>query len=133
MYYKIVNVFDVDMLLEAVEAGCILEIKNMPEDYQKACSMAAQSLREQILRFDTFYTEQRSPDADLGGYAYFIPTLEDATKFFDRIKERHNITDMPSEYADIVAENTTIEFIEELFILSADFAIICTYPRRKNR
>ena len=35
MYYKVVNQFDIDMLLKAAEEGFVPEIKNKPEDYKK--------------------------------------------------------------------------------------------------
>lgn len=132
MYYKVVNQFDIDMLLKAAEEGFVPEIKNKPEDYKKACKLSIQSLKEQILRFDLFYGEHRKPDADLGGYAYFLPTLEDVLRFFSEIKARHGLTELPSEFDDTVAETADTEFVEELFIPSSDFAILCTYPRRKN-
>ena len=132
MFYKVVNGFDADMLLEALEDGFVSDIKSMPADYRKACSQANQSLNEQIMRFDEFYDKYRNPDRDLGGFAYFLPTIEDAERFLDKIKEWHHITDMPSEYEDIVAEYHDVEFVEELFILSSDFGLVILYPRRKN-
>ena len=132
MYYKVVNKFDADMLKKAAEQGFVRDIENKSEHYKKACELSVQSLLEQVLRFDTFYGARRQPDNDLGGYAYFFPTLEDVSNFFGKIKEWHGITNLPSEYDDVVAENDDIEFVESLFIPSSDFALVFTYPRRKK-
>ena len=134
MYFKIVNKFDAEMLKMAVEEGFVRDIENKSERYKKACELSVQSLLEQVLRFDTFYGARRQPDKDLGGYAYFLPTLEDVSKFLKTIKEWHGITKLPSEYDDVVAEmeDEDTEFVEQLFIPSSDFALVFTYPRRKS-
>ena len=132
MYFKIVNKFDADMLKMAAEQGFVRDIENKPEQYKKACELSVKSLLEQVLRFDTFYGARRQPDKDLGGYAYFLPTLEDVSNFFEKIKEWHGITKLPSEYDEVVAETDDTLFVEQLFIPSSDFALVFTYPRRKS-
>jgi len=132
MYYKVVNKFDAEMLKMAAEEGFVRDIENKSEHYKKACELSVQSLLEQVLRFDTFYGARRQPDNDLGGYAYFFPTLEDVSNFFGKIKEWHGITNLPSEYDEVVAETDDTEFVEQLFIPSSDFALVFTYPRRKK-
>ena len=134
MYFKIVNKFDAEMLKMAVEEGFVRDIENKPEQYKKACELSVQSLLEQVLRLDKYYDARRQPDNDLGGYAYFLPTLEDVSNFFGKIKEWHGITNLPSEYDDVVAEmeDEDTEFVEQLFIPSSDFALVFTYPRRKK-
>ena len=131
MYYKVVNGFDADMLLKAAEEEFVFELKNKSVEYREGAKLAIQSLREQVVRIDSFYSETRSADSDLGGYAYFLPTCEDVEQFFKSIKEWHHITELPSEFTDVVAETEAVEFVEELFLPSSDFAIVCTYPRRK--
>ena len=132
MYYKVVNKFDADMLKMAAEKGFVREIESKSESYKEACGLAIQSLLEQVLRLDTYYTARRCPDKDMGGYAYVFPTLDDVSQFFGKIKEWHGITKLLSEYDDVVAENDDIEFVESLFIPSSDFALLFTYPRRKK-
>ena len=71
MYYKVVNGFDADMLLKAAEEEFVFELKNKSVEYREGAKLAIQSLREQVVRIDSFYSETRSADSDLGGYAYF--------------------------------------------------------------
>lgn len=131
MYYKVVNGFDADMLLKAAEEEFVFELKNESVEYRERAKLAIQSLREQVVRLDLYYNERRRADTDLGGYAYFLPTCEDVERFLKSIKEWHHITELPSEFTDVVAETEAVEFVEELFLPSSDFAIVCTYPRRK--
>ena len=131
MYYKVVNGFDADMLLKAAEEEFVVDLKNESVAYRERAKLAIQSLREQVVRLDLYYDERRRADTDLGGYAYFLPTCEDVERFLKLIKEWHHITELPSEFTDVVAETEAVEFVEELFLPSSDFAIVCTYPRRK--
>ena len=129
MYYKIVNMCDWNNFQKSVKEGSLLEVNALGEEYLKSYSILIDSLGEQISILDEFYGKERKAERDLGGVAYCFTIYEDYKRFLESIKEVHHISEIYPEYTDVIVQMKGYEMIQELFIISNDFAVIMIYPR----
>ena len=133
MYYKVVSVCDWEVFYQEVSNGLLPELKEVSEDFRKAYTVLAESLGEQILILKEFYGDHRNAEKDLGGEAYCFASLRDYELFYEKGKQFHNMVDMPSEYADVIAKADGVEMVQELIIISSDFAVLMLYPRLEEK
>lgn len=132
MYYKVVSVSDWEAFYQEVCNGSLPELKYVSKDFRRAYTLLAESLGEQILILKEFYGDHRDAEKDLGGEAYCFASLRDYELFYEKVKQFHNIMDMPSEYADVIANADGVEMVQELFIISSDFAVLMIYVRQSE-
>ena len=86
-------------------------------------------LKEKIEILEQCYGADRDLEADLGGYAVIFPsmTLEEKTEHRN-ILEKYHALDDEYEYQYIISTENGQEWVEELYILSADYSVIMIYP-----
>ena len=129
MYYKLVNRFDVKELQKECVDVELPELSVMSEKRRSAYALLIASVGECVETIVENYGDERKADSDLGGYVYLFPSAEDYRKHIDSVKEFHHITEQLPEYEDVISEAEGIEMVQELFLVSDDFAVILGYPR----
>ena len=86
-------------------------------------------LKQRIETLQECYGADRDLEADLGGYVVLFPsmTLEEKTEHRN-ILEKYHADVNEYEYQNIISTEEGQEWVEELYILSADYAIVMFYP-----
>ena len=86
-------------------------------------------LKQRIETLQECYGADRDLEVDLGGYVVLFPsmTLEEITEHRN-ILEKYHAQDDEYEYQNIISTEDGQEWVEELYILSADYAIVMFYP-----
>lgn len=86
-------------------------------------------LKQRIETLQECYGVDRDLEADLGGYVVLFPsmTLEEKTEHRN-ILEKYHADVNEYEYQNIISTEDGQEWVEELYILSADYAIVMFYP-----
>lgn len=86
-------------------------------------------LKQRIETLQECYGADRDLDEDLGGYAVIFPsmTLKEQAEHRN-ILEKYHAQDDEYEYQDIISTEDGQEWVEELYILSADYSVIMIYP-----
>ena len=86
-------------------------------------------LKQRIETLQECYGAGRDLEADLGGYVVLFPsmTLEEKTEHRN-ILEKYHAQDDEYEYQNIISTEDGQEWVEELYILSADYGIVMFYP-----
>lgn len=91
-------------------------------------------LKERIETLEQCYGADRDLEADLGGYAVIFPSMsQNEQEEYRNILEKYHAKENEYEYRDIISVEDGQEWVEELFILSADYSIIMIYPVIKNK
>lgn len=92
-------------------------------------SQILERLKQRIETLQECYGADRDLEADLGGYVVLFPsmTLEEKTEHRN-ILEKYHAQDDEYEYQNIISTEDGQEWVEELYILSADYAIAMFYP-----
>lgn len=86
-------------------------------------------LREVLETFDENYGADRQHEADLGGYCVVFPRMaEEERGEYETILQKYHIQQEEREYRDELVRENGLVWIEELFILSADYGIVFFYP-----
>lgn len=86
-------------------------------------------LREVLETFDENYGADRQCEADLGGYCVvFSQMTEEEREEYKTILQKYHIQQEEHEYRDELVKENGLLWIEELFILSADYGIVFFYP-----
>lgn len=82
---------------------------------------------ERVQVFDESYGEERNLEEDLGGYCAVFPTAANLEEEYQKLLDKYHIDEELYEYQEQIdcGEET---WIEELFILSSDYAVIMIYP-----
>lgn len=78
------------------------------------------------------YTETRDVDADLGGWLALFPKpiTEEDTGYIELLKRYHIESSELAEVNEVVATVVgELEYIQQIFICSSDYALIIIYPR----
>lgn len=86
-------------------------------------------LKQRIKTLQECYGADRDLEEDLGGYAVIFPsmTLKEQEEHRN-ILEKYHAQDDEYEYQDIISTEDGQEWVEELYILSADYSVIMIYP-----
>lgn len=92
-------------------------------------SQILERLKQRIETLQECYGADRDLEADLGGYVVLFPsmTLEEKTEHRNILEKYHTRND-EYEYEEIISTEDGQEWVEELYILSADFGIVMFYP-----
>ena len=86
-------------------------------------------LKEKIEILEQCYGADRDLEADLGGYAVIFPSMSPNEQEEHRnILEKYHAEEHEYEYQDIISTEDGQEWVEELYILSADYGIVMFYP-----
>lgn len=86
-------------------------------------------LKEKIEILEQCYGADRDLEADLGGYAVIFPSMSQNEQEEHRnILEKYHAKENEYEYRDIISVEDGQEWVEELYILSADYSVIIFYP-----
>lgn len=92
-------------------------------------SQVSERLRQRIETLEECYGADRDLEEDLGGYAviFHSMTLKEQAEHRN-ILEKYHADVNEYEFQDVITVGEGQKWIEELYILSADFAIIVFYP-----
>lgn len=86
-------------------------------------------LKERIEILEQCYGADRDLEADMGGYAVIFPSMSPNEQEEHRnILEKYHAKEHEYEYRDIISVEDSQEWVEELYILSADYSVIIFYP-----
>lgn len=86
-------------------------------------------LKERIETLEQYYGVDRDLEADMGGYAVIFPSMSSNEQEEHRnILEQYHAKENEYEYRDIISVEDGQEWVEELYILSADYSVIIFYP-----
>ena len=123
MYYKLVNKFDVECLEECLEQGDILD------GIISECKVKViDTIRQTVNIFDEYYSASRHPESDLGGFLFFLPTLQDTKLFYNKILNYYNLDVVYAEVDEEIAISGSIIFRLQTFLLSSDYGLVIVYP-----
>jgi hypothetical protein len=123
MYYKLVNKFDVECLEECLEQGDILD------GIISECKVKViDTIRQTVNIFDEYYSASRHPESDLGGFLFFLPTLQDTKLFYNKILNYYNLDVAYAEVDEEIAISGSIIFRLQTFLLSSDYGLVIVYP-----
>lgn len=117
MYLRIINRLDIDMLVKS-------EIVN--HDVLNRVS-------EQIETLDEAYGAYRS-SRDMGGYVLLFLDEDSYNNSIGAILEFYKIDESLYEYSDCIAEEilNKVEWMEELYMLGSDDALVLIHPKSKE-
>lgn len=125
MYYKIVNRFDVECLLQSINH------KKVMEEVATECREIVMDVIQQTISiFDEYYGEERHPERDLGGYLFFLSTLQDTELFYDKILNHYNLDVEYAEIDEEIAVSDNIKFRQQTFLLSSDYGLVIVFPKQ---
>lgn len=86
-------------------------------------------LKERIETLEQCYGADRDLEADLGGYAVIFPSMsQNEQEEYRNILEKYHAKENEYEYRDIISVEDGQEWVEELYILSADYSVIMFFP-----
>jgi hypothetical protein len=125
MYYKIVNRFDVECLLQSINHEKVME------EVTAGCREKVMDVIQQTISiFDEYYGEKRHPERDLGGYLLYLPTLQDTKLFYDKILKHYNLDVVYAEIDEEIAVSDNIKFRQQTFLLSSDYGLVIVFPKQ---
>lgn len=82
---------------------------------------------ERVQVFDESYGAERNLEEDLGGYCAVFPTAADWKEEYQKVLDKYRMDKELYEYQEQI-DCGAETWIEELFILSSDYAVIMIYP-----
>ena len=86
-------------------------------------------LKERIETLEQCYGADRDLEADLGGYAVIFPSMcPNEQEEHRNILKKYHAEEHEYEYRDIISVEDGQEWVEELYILSADYSVIMFFP-----
>lgn len=121
MYQRILNRLDAEILAEELE--------------EKGTDKAVISrLKELVMILDRNYGLYRGT-ADMGGYILFFEDIQTYRNYFERIVDFYHIDKTLYEYSECITDGqqSGIEWHEELYILSADDALVFIHPCKAEK
>lgn len=90
-------------------------------------------LKERVETFEQCYGADRDLEEDLGGYAVIFPSMSPNEQEEHRnILDKYHAKEHEYEYRNIISVEDSQKWVEELFVLSADYCIIMFYPVMVN-
>lgn len=96
-------------------------------------SQVWERLKQRIETLEQCYGADRDLEADLGGYVVIFPSMSQNEQTEHRnILEKYHAKEHEYEYQDVISTEDGQEWVEELFILSADYGIVMFYPYMEN-
>ena len=113
MYYRLVDLCDIDVLSSAIIAKKPSLIDRM---------------KEIITTLNDAYGERRK-QSDLGGYILFFPTSDDYKNSIQTLYHFYNIDPQLYEYNEALTTEGTQCWMEQLFLLSSDYSLTFIYPK----
>lgn len=120
MYQRILNKLDVNMLKEEADKN------NVPRS-------VLERVEELVAILDSEYGTQRTYK-DMGGYILFMSDIETYQKAYSQIITHYQISEETFEYSEIIKDSynqhTNEEWVEKLYMLSSDDALVFIYPRK---
>ena len=114
MYQRIMNKLDIDILAE--------ELRDSVDD------AVINRMKEQIAILDEAYGMHRGAN-NMGGYVLFFRDKESYTKSYDKIMNFYNLNKELFEYSDCIGEEGKNQYMEELYLLSSDDALVLIHPK----
>jgi len=111
MYQRIMNDLDMKNMIKApkVISGRIGEITDI---------------------LNKAYGNNRKP-SDNGGYALFFPTVKDVEESLESVMKYYKIDSDIAEYREVYKTEEN-DWIEELYLLSSEDALVLFYPKMKG-
>ena len=111
MYQRIMNDLDIKNMIKAPDVVCgrIGEITGI---------------------LNKAYGNNRKP-SDNGGYVLFFPTVKDVEASLESVMKYYKIDSDIAEYREVY-ETEENDWIEELYLLSSEDALVLFYPKMKG-
>lgn len=120
MYHRISNRLDVKLLEKTMS---LAEIPNV-----------VGRISEIIATLDENYGINRG-NGTMGGYVLFFGTSSEYSNLKNDIFEYYKLDEDLYEYSDVIAISgigkNSVEWVEELYLLSSDDALVFVYPRER--
>lgn len=116
MYQRIMNKLDVAMWQKKVQGSISDDVIGR--------------VREQINILDESYGSTRGSN-DMGGYILFFSDKASYDENIDEILAFYNIDKDLYEYSDCISESQGINWMEELYMLGSDDALVLIHPYMK--
>lgn len=136
-YYRIWNRKHLEQLKEMFE--CRNETQEQKEglvlEQNNAFHEVIHSMEEVIGVLCDQYSETRDVDADLGGWlALFLkPITEKDISYIELLQRYHIESSELAEANEVIATvEGELEYVQQIFICSSDYALIIIYPRLKE-
>ena len=110
--------------------GTVKQMEALSESFMDCIpTQILERLKQRIETLEVCYGANRDLEADLGGYVVlFISMSQNEQTEHRNILEKHHAQDDEYEYQDIISTKDGQEWVEELYILSADYGIVMFYP-----
>ena len=117
MYQRIMNKLDAEIVEDALKIDMV-------------SGTVIERIKDLVLILDGEYGSHRS-SSDMGGYILLFTEMQSYEKFHARIIEFYHLDKDLYEYSEMIgsAEDGTVQWWEELYLLSSDDALVLIYPK----
>lgn len=113
MYQRIMNKLDVEMWQRKARGNI--------------CDEVIDRVKEQINVLDEAYGSNRGK-TDMGGYILFFDNKTEYEENIQEILEFYKLDRELYEYSDCISEGQDISWMEELYMLGSDDALVLIHP-----
>ena len=114
--------------------GTINQMEELSRTFKDCLpTQICEQMKMRIETLELYYGSDRDPEADMGGYVVLFPSMSQHEMRERRnILEKYHVKENEYEYQDVILTEGGQKWMEELYMVGADFGIIILSPFMVN-